>query len=341
MVANGRQRREKAGGFTLLELLIAIAIAGVVATIIGGAVQATQLGFIQQFDNLQSRQNGRVALEVLEYHLRQAGYGALAGTRAAGSAFPIGHCKHADGTVDATCNSQDSGSDRLRVFYAGDAGYSFASSSFNGGTLTIGASGDPAVPGHPWSPLDATHQALLSGTCDSGEPFAHKVTVTAVGGAGAWYQQYSVAPNAPCAVTGRTLSMAPMDGGATIDFLVNKGATPPSLQMDRNDGNGPFDVAFHIDDLQVRLGIDTTSPDPDGTVDAWCDDVTDAAACVPGLTTEEKLGRIRAVQVAVVTQTPGTRATDSSPLTVFDHSIAGGDGHRRFVHRATVALRNR
>jgi prepilin-type N-terminal cleavage/methylation domain-containing protein len=329
-----------AGGFTLLELLITLAISGIVAGTIGGAVQATQLGLMQQLDNLQARQNGRIALEVLEYYVRQSGYGALAGTRAVSSVFPIGHCKHADDSVGAACNDQDTGSDRLRVLYAGDAGYTFAGSSFSGGTLTIGASDLAPVPGHPWSPLTAANQALISGTCNTGQPFAQLATVNAVAGAGSWYQRYSVSPDAICTPTG-AISMAPMSGGVTVDFLINKASDPPSLRMDRNDGSGPFDVAYYVEDLQVRYGVDVTLPDPDGTVEIWCDNLTDTANCGPGFNTEDRLGRVRAVQLAVVTQTPGRRAADSSPLQAFDHAIAGGDGHRRFMHRTTVALRNR
>jgi hypothetical protein len=337
--------------------MVAVAISSVVVLIIGAAIQNTNLGLAQQLDNSQALQNGNVAIEVLQYYLRKTAFGFEAGTTQTGSSFPIGQCKHTDGSVDASCNNQDSGSDRLRILAADTIGYSYPSSTFDlaNSTLTLGTTGMSAVPsGHPWA---SGTEVIVSGTCDSGaaifaqivaiaapvptEPLANPISYTIASS--------SLSPGTVCVSTNTDVTVAVKGVDSVIDFYVSKptsstDSTPPALMMDRNDGTGAFAVAFDVEDLQVRYGIDRNNNEFVNS-DEWCNDITNTstAECgtLAGLSLQQKLSRILGIQVAIVSRTPGQRAAHSYAVTAFDNTISGNDKHRRWIHRATVALRNR
>jgi prepilin-type N-terminal cleavage/methylation domain-containing protein len=72
IAALARRRAEREGGFTLVELLVAMTIALLVTTALAGMAQPAREAFERVPAELELRQRGRIAIEVLSQALRAA-----------------------------------------------------------------------------------------------------------------------------------------------------------------------------------------------------------------------------------------------------------------------------
>lgn len=330
-------------GFTLVELMVAVALTVILSTTVFGTLFSMQQGYKVQLNYAEAQQNARAVLAVVRDAVRWSGYGFVDDVATQG-VVPLGDCFDTGTPANSTfaCDNADNGSDRIRVRYGSgtaEAVYQAAWQTQNAGSyIEI----QPSLPGHP---IAANSLVFVSGTCAGGGATATNI-VQITGdtpGANGFSHNYSYTP-----ATG--LDCSNFESGfstglvTVADFFIDDTTDPdhPRLMRRINAATGGTAqvVAYDIEDLQVQFGIDTNSP-KDDVVDVWCDDINDTTACSTGFTTRENALRTTAVRIAVVTRTR-TPIPDrvSSGVTVQNHTIPGGDGHRRWIYRTTVALRN-
>ena len=71
---NKNNLTSKEYGFTLIEILIAMAITGIVSTAIFSAFQSQQKSYVTQEDVVVMQQNLRVGIDMMVREIRMAGY---------------------------------------------------------------------------------------------------------------------------------------------------------------------------------------------------------------------------------------------------------------------------
>lgn len=330
-------------GFTLIELLTTLALGAIISTTIFGTFIAQQQLYLRQIGNAEAQQNARVANDVVERVVRQAGWGLASGSNA--GVVAIGSC---DAVDPYACNGVDGGSDRLRIGNASDVGFVYDATwdpDPIAGVLRIAPTQDGGgnalvdLPNHPFA---SGTTVMVSGACTADDPgvvATSVLTIDSESGDTDWYHLYQYSGVPSCSVGyvegfnfGRWM---------TTDFFIDRTVPEhPTLMMDPDGGgaDAAFVVAYDIDDLQVRYGVDTDAT-PDDAVDLWCDDLR-TAFCVTGFATDlENARRVRAVDVAVVSRTRYARSPGEGDITAHDHTITA-DGYRRWVYRAVVALKN-
>ncbi|MEM6731386.1 MAG: PilW family protein, partial [Myxococcota bacterium] len=219
--------------------------------------------------------------------------------------------------------------------------------------------------------------ALISGVCDTTDPFSGFKEITSDTPSGAFQHVYTVAaptsyvglqdiPDGSCTNWANDFTMS--QARVTDFYVVRDDTTGESnLVMNVNQRTGDPSteqiVAFNIDSLQVRYGIDVgstpTDTVPDQQADTFCDDLSDTNSCSPTYATvtttrptnpEILAARVVAVQVGVIPRA-GTRIVETTNFAAFDVSLpptdtaaATGRGYdgalRRWVFRGSVRLRN-
>lgn len=402
-------RRSQQRGFTLIELMVTLAVASIIIGIITRVVFVQQRSFMDQIAIAETQQNARASISLLKLYARKAGWG-MTGDTAANGEVPLGACySDADKTtqqlncdrVDLDADSKKdvpNGSDRLRVVAidsrtgAAVKGGGFVATPRDSpvGTVQVGLQNDPVLgSGIPSSyyeglgqPLADDTLGLVSGPCIGGGGFgADLLTLQGAFANGDVYYEYSYL-NLLGTGSALTCALGYRDtftfGRAVVaDFWIDRTTDleHPILRLrtdprDPLDGASSYPVAYDIDDLQIQYLLDTTCPDcslpntPDHVWDEVCDDITPTVAmtdggCDPtkgavtqGLTARQRLARVVGVRIAIVARTrnynPKLDYADNSintrlggPLTVQNHTYVGrDDGYRRWIYRATVALRN-
>jgi prepilin-type N-terminal cleavage/methylation domain-containing protein len=381
-------------GFTLIEIMVAAAIASIVIGSLFGAMLMQQQGYMAQMDLSEASQNARASLDIIKANLRTAGWGMVATTGARGISA-VGTCFNTTIANQSICDEQlalnNTGSstqksDMMRL-YGITGGPTFSrATTWSGGNKLVVTDSTPSTR----VPLVVNDLAIISGQCnDTSTVYNGVVQITGVS-TSAPQTTYTFNPDLTAKFYPAFTCASMKDGFAfglahIVEFYIDRG-TPnpdksagatqyvPTLMMLTNRGGRdpttnqlptPQIVAYDIEDLQVRYGLDcgvvpvgntcatATSPSADDIIDKvtagsqWCNDMQ-AANCNTSLAVLENPQRIMAVQVAVVPRTRSlTRRVindelsiqNGPPLTVFN-SIVPADGYKHWIYRATVALRN-
>ena len=387
-------------GFTLLELMTALAIGSIVVGGLFGTMLMQQQSYMAQMELVEASQSARAALDIIKQSLRTAGWGMIAAA-GAGGIPAVGTCYSASLADQSMCDDQPAMnpgtstvlSDRMRlVGITPGSTFTRVTSDFSLSSNILVVT-DPAQPPLQRQPLAVGDLAIISGQCNdtSGAVYNGVVKITNVrggsnpGGALYSYQFDPVIAGYPPFTCTSVKDGFAFGKANIVEFYIDRstvnpdksaGSSPtvPQLRMITNRGGlDPFTgqapveqvVANDIENLQVRYGLDcghvplgqtclnATSPAADDIIDLvapgqqWCNDLQ-VINCNTGMSQLENQQRVMAVQVAVVPRTRElarrilnneTKTTKGPPVNVFG-SIVPGDGYKRWVYRATVALRN-
>lgn len=364
------RRRRTEAGLTMIELMVALLIG---LLLIGGAIQIfvsnrAAYAFNEGFSRLQ--ENGRFALDTMEYHTRLAGYlGCLSGV----TVF-----NNLTGPTSTAFNFAQG----LVGFEADNSapGQTVTAAAINPANSSTAADWDPSLPAElvgnviPGSDVlivrhvNPTSYALLS-------PFSSATLVTATAPATA-FQVGDIAVASDCqkASMFQVTAIGAVGGGITLAHTatgtpgnalaswntdqeyvagaqVARGETwafyvgarganlPPALfqrrlVVDSATTTARFDVTEElvegVEMMQVRYGVDANS---DGAIEQYV-----TAAGVGDWT------RIAAVRVAIVARSPNEYGTevDGATYVVDDTTFNPVDDRRvRQVFVSTIAIRNR
>jgi type IV pilus assembly protein PilW len=363
-------RRPAEAGVTLIELMVALLL-GLI--LIGGAIQVfvsnrAAYAFNEGFSRLQ--ENGRFALDTIDYHARLAGYlGCLSGvtifnnlddpaevpfnlaegligyeadgtapdeTFAAADSNPANSDDTTDWTPtlpDELDNSVIPGSDVLIVRHVNPSSYALLS-PFSSATLVSAIAPDDAF---------QNGDIAVASDCQKASVFQ----VTAVAGAAGDITLAHTATGTPGNAAGTAdwdtdqqyAAGAQVARAETWAFYVGASdAGPPALfqqrlVVDPMATTASFEreeVVEAVETMQVRYGVDTNL---DGAIDRY-----DTAADVADW------ARVVAVRVAIVTRSPEEYGTevDGANYVVDDTIFNPVDDRRvRQVFVSTIAIRNR
>ncbi|MGI4857806.1 MAG: hypothetical protein ACRYHA_13025, partial [Janthinobacterium lividum] len=159
------RRGRRVGGHSLLELLIAAVLGGMIVTAALSVYQARRDGQARRVDEARMRMDGQAAVDLLRAHTRLAGYGL---SFAAGTARPlpaIVNCP-AGAWQRSSCLRSVPGSDGLMIHYRADA----VSAGRGAGTLALLDCGGRLLPRR--GTVTAARVAVLRGR-DGESPRLH------------------------------------------------------------------------------------------------------------------------------------------------------------------------
>jgi len=106
-------------GFTLIEIMVSLALTGIISTVIFGTAVVQQRSFETQLTFTEAHQNARAAIDVIRSQLRNAGWGFAAGANLVGR-VSVGACPNAsDILTDVfSCDGGNANSDLIRIYSA-------------------------------------------------------------------------------------------------------------------------------------------------------------------------------------------------------------------------------
>ena len=370
-------------GFTLIELLLVVGISSILGTTFFSVMYLQNSAYLTRLDEVDAHQDARASLNVMRRYIHGARWGI--DPNAIGE-VPIGVCYNTSTptTTQTNCNNlaTDNGADRLRVIAMNDEPETVANNSAaSEGPCTTGSTDTAKISltnQTVVNPLTANTLALVAGNCGTAPAAAASTLIYVLSDAGAangcnHRYNYTILSGAStlCGTASSSYYAAGFNfGRATVaDFYIAPGTTttPPELMI-RTDprapilstgatGYQPQIVAFDIEDLQIRYGIDTTTP-TDRAVDVWCDDPRTTYSSGGGtgsctlsdstgasLTTAAQLNRIMAVQATVRVRTdnkrPGLQPNPLNPNLIVANPVTNPyDGYQRWIYTTTVMLRN-
>jgi prepilin-type N-terminal cleavage/methylation domain-containing protein len=336
----------RSGGFSLIELMIATAILGLVVVYLTQTFITSQRTYVVVDQVSQAQQNLRIIADLIERDLRLAGYmvpphAAVCGVDATNAADVL-YVSNADVILPVTGLEAAATANNDPTLLAGDFGAPITTAlgampTGNGVALNLSRMWVDVNPGLGGPPDFAVNQGVIVVDRQDPSGFAVCGTITAVGAS-------SITVNfdtgAAAGGVGTDLVAVPAH---VYRVVVPGGGAAPQLFRD-----GML-LANDVDDLQLGLFFDL---DDDGLIDAgeFRGDLGQAAGNgvpVPYVAPAVDGRMLRQVQLAVATM---TRDADPDPLAPLHQTqitgnrnpatIAPADRRRRRVHNATVRLRN-
>lgn len=298
-----------AKGFTLVEMLIAIAILAIAVTGIITAFQTQVTSFSSQEAVTTAQTTGAIVLMKVAEDIRMAGYGIPKNTDDGTTTAIVSHVDN-----DNTAGITDSVTFR---YCLGPCGYYLGATPVSPNN-TLNVPGATFVNGGEVKVLNLRREDLFPGVT---------VTVTGVSGDNVTLSKGLYESSVPS-------DLGVFVGANTGDiryFIAGSGTDNVALMREITPLGGvaqpPEVVAFGVEDLQLAYGLDT---DMNGEVDTYVDNPTNA-----------QLRQILAVRLSVVMRSEknepgasfGTVQAENGPT-------RGGDGKRRRAFSTTVRLRN-
>jgi len=324
MSAGGRQY----GGFSLVELMVALAVSLTVVAVACRIFIATGHGYRLQDSLARLQENGRYVMETLATDLRRAGYrGGIGDPDRIEDHTPSGNARgYRVARDDGSCTGPNWAVEvGYRVFGKDDTHRRYTC-LLTGGTPV----GDILVVRYmaPWQ--------IGGGTTPSFQPEHYYLRSSVFGG-----KLFRGADQAAHPVGGAPLRVAELVARAYYihtpaggDSACTGNAGVPALYRTElvNGRLRATEIARGVEQLQVRYGIDT---DADGTVDHYVD------APLAGDTFAWR--RVSAVRFWILLRAacPETGYTDRRRYRLGNIVLAPADGYRRALYAQTVALRNR
>ena len=326
------EEREKGSGFTLVELLIVMAVFGTILAAVLNVFSVNYRSYTAQEEIAVMQQNVRVSKMFLERDVRMAGCG-------------LKSFYHEDKRVYALVFENANGatgSDKLTINYldySNDSCDDILPQITLAGTMPANSAEANVEEDMTTSPYSAWGSEFSCGdNTYGGTPFkAFKAIITAPDGSKSDVVYITqVQPDADkiqnrpyAGFKNKVLNSYP--AGSTIDFFNEEKLT--KVVYDLVDGvlrRNTEPVAENIEDLQFAFGLDT---DGNGTVDSWINN-TD-------LTDEEK-DQVRLVRISVLGRTAHEHVGHLSIRpAIEDHAGSGAsDGYYRKLLRVTVKVRN-
>lgn len=327
----------KQRGFSLIELMVTVAVGGIVMTVVAGSFVSQQTVYLRQQQYSEAQQNARAALSIMQQLVREAGFGYASGVTAGAPA--MGSC--VSGTSDLCNNVEaDGGSDKLLALSIEPKNFVLrAPAAVVGGSFKVGA-------GYPLIPIAnaTTKPFVISGPCTtlSGEVIqtADIVRATSVDGTKETEKTYTFDPaDIQACENGSYNGNHNLGLPKQSEFYIDRVTDPASPRLMYTDGEDAHVLAHDIDDLQIQYGVESLDPVPETRL-KWCNDLNNCPETLLA-DTRANQARVVAVHIALVARTrQPLQGYTSQALQIYDHEIAGGDSYRRWIYRTTIALRN-
>lgn len=336
-------RRRPEAGFTLIEIMVALAILAIAMTAVFATFSSQQLSYTNQNRVAEMQQNLRLAADMLVRDIRLAGYGlpVTTGTSADNVALPAAGNPHGISTMRAIFPVDNTtGPDQFYVLYLYDmdtnqppaeltSNMSATTSVTVDNTAGFAAGGGELVlvTDRVTADLFQTTSGGTATTLNFGSAVAYNdIALHTYDNVTRLYQVGST-PGSPPTVAAKA---------RFVRYFIDNVADPnhPTLMVDRLiAGQAPQPVADDIEDMQLSFGLDTNA---DGVVDAQrstAGGTAISAADIP---------RIRQVTLHLVARSrrPEKSWIGSRPGAANHAAAATTDGYRRRTIEVNIDVRN-
>lgn len=326
-------------GFTLIEILVSLAILGIVLAGIYSVYTMQHKSYIVQEQVANMQQNERIALQMITRDIRMAGLGL--------PAPELGINDFGDGVGF-------DGSDTITIAY-----YVFNPDNSNGGRTQInGDTGDITPPSSVNLPVDSTTgfaagDWVLINSTDIGDTSHYAlICITGIDAGALVHVPGGVGPCASAQnfvypiggfIKARVKKINPSGAGSESGIIAYALAVDGYVLTRSVNGGAAQPLADNIEDMQFAYGFDSDNND---TVDTWVNDLN----ALPAGTTMDELREVRVTLVARTTREDPAYNVGARPE-VENHDQAQLAGsirttpaqavkYRRRVLQSTIRLRN-
>lgn len=347
-------------GYTLLELMIVVAVSSILGTTFCTVMYYQVLTYMERLDEVDAHQSARASFNVIRRYVQGARYGMAQNANARG-VVGIGRCMTSAGSGStSTCTAQDGNNDRMRIMgivpdlnFVGTSAFSSpgpcsaATSPVDVTRINVAQSANYVFATSPAQLLG------IGGNClDTNYAAGNDLLVYAgdSGSANGCTDRYTFgfwegATQLACP-TGYAKGFA-FGAASVADFYVapdslNSNNTNLMLRTDPRVAQGSTVitnnnvVAYNVTTFNVTYLIDTTSP-PDRGYDLRCRDpraTADGGSCIDPtgtLTTSQQIyNRIVGVEVTLAIRS-----------NTFRPNLPGSvDGYRTWTYTSQFSLRN-
>ncbi len=323
-------------GFTLIEILVALAILGIVLAGIYSVYTMQHKSYIVQEQVANMQQNERIAMQMITRDIRMAGLGMAAPELGINDFGDGGGYDGSDTITIAYYVFNPNNSKGGRTQINGDTGPITAASSVNLPVEdTTGFNAGDWVFVYPTPPADTQSYALICITSINAGALVHTP-----GGSGSCASAQNVVYSNGGTIeltnlNARVRNINPKKTGSESGLIAYAIADGYVLTRSVN-GGAAQPLADNIEDMQIAYGFDS---DNDGVVDLWIQN--------PAGQNMANLREIRVTLVARTTREDPEWQAGARPV-IENHDPAGSAvttpaqaaGYRRRVLQSTIRLRN-
>lgn len=350
----------KKRGFTLLEIVVVIALASILATTFCSVMYLQMRTYMERLDEVDAHQQARAVFSVVRYYVQGARYGMALDKNSQGTPS-IGECYNTSDTTQSQrqCFAVDGNNDRLRLvgmlpdteFIGSSAWPSAGPCMVLGGTSNVARINVTQNPCTAFSTGTYTSLLAIAGPCSDTNIAAASDLLTYSGDAGSgdgcshryYFTRYGVGGTALTCATGYAKGFG-FGRAQVTDLYTLTDSTDPNLLtlMLRTSPRVAIasadPIAYNLEYFRLTYQIDTSTP-MDQRFDATCRDprsVADGGSCALTdtngnvLTTQQIYNRIVGVTIYLGVRTAAQRVG----------RLASSDGYRHWNYTSSFSLRN-